>query len=415
MLRIRWSWIVVLGCICGFSGLSQGASERTHSGHSQAFIEDLTPGQREISIPTFDISDETDRQVVIAQGTSQLRQGHVNTVLLPDGKTMFAAWTVGHGGAVRFLKKSDDAGLTWSDLLDIPENWPEHANCPPLYLLPDPQGNERLFTFANRGPQGFIMYQATSEDGGETWSPFEPSRSANGDGLLGEGEEPAPTVMPFTAVEPVDGGRELLGVTNHRRPGEGGRTNVVTQARSTDGGETWSDWEIILDLGEPYRPCEPDLIRSPDGKQLLMIIRENRRSFNSWIMLSNDEGRTWSDPYQSTASVTMDRHQHRYAKDGRLVIVGRDVAASSPARRHFVAWVGRFEDLLEGNDGEYRVKLLPHHGGRDVEYPAIEILPDGVFVATNTVVYRPGENYSVVNTRFTLEELDGKIIAEANK
>lgn len=213
------------------------------------------------------------------------------------------------------------------------------------------------------------------------------------------------TVMPFTAVELVAGGEELLGVSNIRRPGEGGSTNVIAQSRSADGGQTWAEWEVILDLDEPYRPCEPDVVRSPDGKQLLMIIRENHRSFNSWIMLSDDEGKTWSDPFQAPASVSMDRHQHRYSKDGRLVIVGRDTATESPTHRHFVAWVGTYSDLVEGREGEYRVKLLQSHQG-SVEYPALERLPDGTFVATTSLVYRPGENYSVVNTRFTLEELD---------
>ncbi len=212
--------------------------------------------------------------------------------------------------------------------------------------------------------------------------------------------------MPFTAIVPIHGGKGLLGVTNIRRPGEGGLTNVVAQSRSADGGLSWSPWEIVLDLGNPFRPSEPDLIRSPGGSQLLMIMRENERSFNSWLMTSDDEGKTWSAPFQTAASVTMDRHQHQYAPDGRLVIVGRDTAAKSTTKGHFVAWVGVYEDLVEARQGQYRVKLLPHHGGGSVEYPALERLPDGTLVATNSVKYRPGENYSVVSTRFRLEELD---------
>ena len=367
---------------------------------------ELTPGNRDITIPTLDISDETARHVMIAEGTQDLRQGHVSTVLLADGETMFAAWCVGHGGPAGPLKRSDDGGLTWSSLLDVPANWPDHANCPPLYRLIDPEGTERLFIFANRGPQGLIMYQARSEDNGQTWTPFAPSRLPGG-GILGEGETPAPTVMPFTAIVPVRDGRELLGATNLRRPGEDRPTNVLAVSRSADGGFTWSEWEIILDLGDPFRPCEPDIIRSPDGRQLLMIIRENERSFNSWLMTSDDEGGTWSLPFQAAASVSMDRHQHQYAPDGRLVITGRDTADNSPTKGHFVAWIGTYEDLVHGYEGQYRVKLLPSEAR--VEYPALEILPDGTFVATNTVKYPTADNYSVVSTRFTLEELDARL------
>jgi len=382
-------------------------TERTHSGHSSGFISQLVPGPQDITIPTLDISGETDRHVMIEKGTPEIRQGHANTVLLPDGKTMFVAWTHGHGGSCGPFKKSSDGGRTWSDLLAVPENWKEHANCPAMYRLTDPVGTERLFIFVNIGPSGFIMYQSQSEDEGRTWSPYEPARNSK-DGILGEGELPAPTVMPFTAIVPVRDGKELLGVTNLRRPGEKGPpSNIIAQSRSSDGGLSWTDWKIILDLGEPFRPCEPELIQSPDGKQLLMLIRENRRTFNSWIMLSDDEGKTWSLPFQASHGVTMDRHQHRYASDGRLVVVGRDNAIKSPTRRHFVAWVGTYEELASGRDGEYRVKLL-HSNKGNVEYPSLEVLPDGTFVAVNSVTYHPEENYSLVSTRFTMDELDQK-------
>ncbi len=375
------------------------------------------PYKREITIPTVDISDETDRHVVIAQGTEDIRQGHPSTLLMPDGNSLFVTWTYGHGGPAGPLKKSIDGGLTWSGLLDVPDNRSRFENCPSLYRLTDPEGRERLFIFANRevrhdykerdfpidGNKNFQMYQSISEDGGNTWSPMEPSPLADGTGLLSEGSLP-PTVMPFTAIEHVEDGKALLGFSNLRRIGEWGRTNVLSQSRSDDGGFSWSHWRVILDLGSPYMPCEPEVIRSPDGIQLLMIIRENYRSVNSWIMVSNNEGKTWSEPFQATGSVTMDRHQAKYAPDGRLVIVGRDTAEESPTRRHFVAWVGTYEDLVEGREGQYRVKLL--HTYTSTEYPGLELLPDGTFVATNSVGYRPDENYSLVSTRFTLEELD---------
>lgn len=380
----------------------QGNEPVSHSGHSQGFIDGLSPGKREISIPTIDLSNDADRHVIIARGTESVRHGHASTVLSSNGKTMHIVWTLGHGGPVRFLKASSDGGVTWSDFLPMPENWPQHRNCPTFFRLTAPgMKSSRLFVFAQNGPAGKKMYQSFSEDGGNNWSPFAPTPRSDGDGFL------TATVMPFTAIVPVDGGKELLGATNLRRPGEDFPTNVVAQSRSRDGGKSWADWEIILDLGEPFMPCEPDLIRSPDGKQILMIIRENRRSYNSWIMLSEDEGRSWSKPFQATASVTMDRHWHRYAPDGRLVIAGRDVATESPTRRQFVAWVGTYDDLLHGREGEYRLKLLPHYGNGNVEYPALEVLSDGTFIATNSVVYRPGENYSVVNTRFRLDEFDG--------
>lgn len=357
----------------------------------------LYPG-KEITIPTFDISSDSSRQVIIARGTPEIRHGHPSTILMRDGKTIFVMWTIGHGGPCGQLKKSTDGGKTWSEMLELPDNWKQHANCPSLYLLADKQGKERLFTFVNRGPYGFKMYRSDSEDKGNTWTPFEQVLVENSsDTLIAD-------VMPYTAIVPIENGQKLLGVTNIRRPYEGGRTNILAQSSSTDGGFTWSHWRIILDLDSSHITCEPEIIRSPDGKQLLMLIRENNRAFNSWIMLSNNEGKTWSEPYQAPASVTMDRHQAHYAPDGRLVIVGRDVAENSPSKGHFAAWVGTYQDLVEGSEGQYRVKLL--HSYKTTEYPGLEVLPDGTFVATTSVCYRPGENYSVICTRFNLDELD---------
>ena len=381
----------------------------TYSGLTGDFIETLTPGKRDITIPTIDISGETERHVVIAQGTPEYSQNHCNTEMMTDG-TIFIIWSDGHGGPIRYLKKSTDGGLSWSDLLDIPDNWPDYSNCPAFYRLADPQGIERVFVFASVGPEGGGMYQARTEDEGNTWSLFEPTSRNDDIGLL------FANGMPFTTIEPVEDGNELIGLTNIRRPGEGYPTTVVVQSRSVDGGLTWSDWDIILDLGNPYRPCEPDIIRSPDGQQLLMIMRENEQSFNSWIMLSDNEGRTWSNPFQAPASVSMDRHQHKYTPDGRLIILGRDTADESPTESHFVAWVGTYEDLVNGNEGQYRVKLLHHYGAGSAEYPSIELLSDGTFLAFNAVGYYPEDltTKSIVSTRFTMDELDQKYNALNN-
>ena len=65
---------------------------------------------------------------------------------------------------------------------------------------------------------------------------------------------------------------------------------------------------------------------------------------------------------------------------------------------------GTYQDLLTGQEGQYRIKLLHTH--KTTEYPSLEILPDGTFIATNAVAYVPGEDHSVVSIRFNLKELD---------
>ena len=60
-------------------------------------------------LPCVDISGETHRHVIIAQGTRDIYQGHPTTLLMPDNKTMFCVWTYGHGGPCGPMARSDDA------------------------------------------------------------------------------------------------------------------------------------------------------------------------------------------------------------------------------------------------------------------------------------------------------------------
>ena len=146
-------------------------------------------------------------------------------------------------------------------------------------------------------------------------------------------------------------------------------------------------------------------MRSPDGKQLLCLLRENSRKLGGLFMTSDDEGRTWSDAKPLPPGLHGDRHKAHFSNDGRLVVCFRDTGKLSPTRNHFVAWVGRYEDIVAGCDGQYKIKLLNSNAGSDCGYPGLEMLPDGTFVATTYIKYHPDtEKQSVVSTHFKLEE-----------
>lgn len=341
----------------------------------------------------IDISDDISKQVVVARGTDSIYQGHPTTVLLPDGKTIYCVWTIGHGGFCGPMKRSDDGGKTWSELLPLPDNWKQVKNCPAIYRLPDPNGNHNLFVYAGNGPDKG-MYQSVSRDEGKTWSPMYSNKTG-------------PNVMPFCTIISVEGGKRLLAMSNTRRPGETKekKSNVVVQSYSSDGGFTWSKWKIVLDsIG--FKPCEPEIIRSPNGKELLCLIRENQKR-ESWYMVSKNEGKTWSKPKTLPRTLFGDRHKAKYTRDGRLVIVFRDTGKESPTRTHFTAWIGKYEDIINGKEGQFRVKLLHSYKGSDCGYPGIELLPDDTFVATTYIKYRPGpEKNSVISVRFKIADIE---------
>lgn len=346
-------------------------------------------------LPCIDISGETDRHVIIAQGTEDVYQGHPTTLLMPDGKTIFCVWTYNHGGPCGPMARSDDAGLKWTRIDDqLPEGFQKHSNCPSIYRLVDPNGVERIWVLSAQ-PN---MPRIVSEDGGKSWNEMLPLD--------------LPCVMTFSSVVRLKDG-SYLGLYHCRADAVTGETDrsqplEVLQTITKDGGLTWSEPEIVASVAGK-KPCEPYGFRSPDDNQICCIMRENTHTGMSLKMFSDDEGKTWSTPQDTCWGLTGDRHQGIYTTDGRLVIAFRDMAPDSPTHGHFVAWVGTYEDILNDRPGAYRIKLLHSHAKWDCGYPGIEYLPDGTIVATTYIKYTSGnEKHSVVSARFNLDELDSR-------
>jgi hypothetical protein len=341
-------------------------------------------------LPLIDLSQDPARRVVIAEGTETVYQGHPTTALLPDGKTILVVWTTGHGGPCGPMARSTNGGLSWTPVA-TPRDWATTGNCPSLYRLADPKGRTRLFVFAAT-PK---MSQTYSEDEGLTWSPV---RS------LG-----MPCVMAFSSIARLRDGRQLG--FYHRGGGDGGQDGKrlsLWKAYSGDGGLTWGEPECVW-APDDLAPCEPCLVRSPDGKHLLCLIRENNRIKNALFMVSDDEGATWSEPRELTDGLSGDRHMACYSPDGRLVVTMRDTGKRNATQNHFIAWVGRYEDIVAGREGQCKVKLLHSHKGGDCGYSGLECLPDGTFVATTYIKVQPGsQQNSLVSVRFRLEELGGR-------
>lgn len=335
-----------------------------------------------------DLSSDTARQVIVAAGTDTVYQGHPTTVLMEDGRTIFAVWSLGHGGPAGPMARSDDGGLTWVRLDDkLPASYRTHRNCPSIYRLTDQSGHERIWVFsAHPG-----MPRIVSEDGGKTWTEATP---------LG-----FECVMTFSSIVRLKDGR-YLGMYHKGPDGKDRSPLQVLQTISADGGVTWSDPRVVAAVAGKD-PCEPFAFRSPDGRELCVLMRENTHKGRSLMMFSRDEGETWSDPVDTPWGLTGDRHMGVTTRDGRMVIAFRDRALGSPSRNHFVAWVGTYDDIRQGRPGPYRIRLLESHAGGDCGYPGVELLPDDTVVATTYIKYRPGTaKHSVVSVRFKLGETD---------
>ncbi|NLT69569.1 MAG: exo-alpha-sialidase, partial [Verrucomicrobiaceae bacterium] len=121
------------------------------------------------SIPIVDISGESHRQTIVDREAGQYL-GHPTTVLLEDDKTLLTVYPKGHGRGAIVYKRSDDAGLTWSDRLPTPESWRTSLEVPTLHRVVDAAGKKRLILFSGLYP----IRMAVSEDDGTSWSELEP-------------------------------------------------------------------------------------------------------------------------------------------------------------------------------------------------------------------------------------------------
>jgi hypothetical protein len=376
----------------------------------------LAPGY---AIPTVDISAETQRQVIVDREAGQYL-GHPTTVLLEDGKTMLIVYPKGHGRGAIVYKRSPDGGRTWSARLPTPKSWETSLEVPTLHRVVDAAGKKRIIMFSGLYP----IRMAVTEDDGATWDELKPIGNFGGVVTMATVIDLKTGPGHYLAFF-HDDGRFIRRGTEERYRVKGPHSDHTSPAAkpwrfwvyttlSQDGGLTWSIPVPIAMLPDANL-CEPGALRSPDGKQIAVLLRENSRKYNSFVIFSNDEGLTWTEPRELSAALTGDRHTAKYAPDGRLFISFRDTTHVSPSKGDWVGWVGSYDDIVKGREGQYRVRIMDNTMGADTTYPGVEVLPDGTIVTTTYGHWTEGEPAYVVSVRFTLPELDAKGAAQRNR
>jgi len=384
-----------------------------------------------LQIQVVDLDQDKFRQVIVDQEPGQYL-GHPTTVLLDDKLTILITYPKGHGKGAVVYKKSFDAGLTWTERLNTPKSWETSKEVPTLFRVEDSTGSKRIVMFSGLYP----TRMAISEDDGMTWSELEAVGDWGGIVVMGslislntgEGHYMAffhDDLRFFTK----NGRDEYL---KDKRDFES-RKMTLYKTLSTNGGLTWSFPEEIYHSREIH-VCEPGVIRSPEGSQMAVLLRENSRRANSQIIFSDDEGKTWSDPRPMPNGLNGDRHVCKYAPDGRLLISFRDrspakfhgdllriardtrednyskialeTGLGSPTEGDWVAWVGTYDDLLKGTPGQYRIRIKDNKKGWDTTYPGVELLPDGTFITTTYGHWEKGEEPYILSVRFSLKETD---------
>jgi hypothetical protein len=354
--------------------------------------------QAQDALQRLDLDDQSHRQVVVDREPGQYL-GHPTTVLLEDDLTMLCVYPKGHGKGAIVYKRSEDAGVTWSDRLPTPPSWATSREVPTLHRVVDAAGKRRIIMFSGLYP----ARMAITEDDGRTWSELRPVGDWGG-------------IVVMSCLFPVrTGAGHYVGMFHDdgrfiaRQPRQDAvRTFTLYQTRSTDGGLTWSSPQVVYRSADLHL-CEPGVVRSPHGNRLAVLLRENSRRGNSRIIFSDDEGLTWTEPRPLPDSLNGDRHTAVYSPDGRLFVSFRKRSPrgkSSPYEGDWVAWVGTWDDLAGGREGQYVVRLKDNLKDYDCAYPGVEILPDGTLVTTTYGHWDAKQPPWILSIRLKLEELD---------
>lgn len=398
---------------------------------------DYTMPQIDLSIKPDHIDSRFDSlyEITIVDNGQSLETnylGHPDSVLLGDNHIL-TLYPQGHGLGAIAGKVSTDGGKTWSrEYPEFPTSWSESKETPTIYRLgniddkSDPFGNWIIMTSANPswgGSKGNIyghnrfkgdgFNAAISKDNGASWSEFEK--------WFGYKEDHY--VNPIVAMASLTRLKNKDGSWSDRWMGFFHDYDFVNYKTilsfDTNGDMIWSTPEPYFSnyrsIEKYTQMCEVEVVRSNQGNGdiLALISRSNNKKNNSLISISEDEGKSWSKPFEAPAALSGERHKADWLPDGRLFIsfrsIERDeekVALLSNENNWFsegwVGWVGTFDDLISGSEGEYRVKLAhtflddqiePESWAHaDTGYAGNVVLKDGTVVTTS--YGRFGETYT---------------------
>ncbi len=345
--------------------------------------------------------------------------GHPDSVLLNNGDIL-TFYPKGHGKGAIVSKISDNNGVSYDKTIENqPASWEKSLETPTVYRLHFKNGEEKLILVSANSkwpgmttPGGFNS--SISLDEGKTWTEFKRVWDK-------ESEKPLIPIVAMASLTQLKENGEFvdkwMGIFHDRR-----FVNYKSILTFDENGDYhWSKPVAYLKEHRKYETyagiCEVECIRSEGGKgdELCLLARSQKKRNTSLLFFSTDEGETWSKPIEAPVTLNGERHKAEYTKDGRLFITFRSIERNKAMvdKMHadggmktwysegWIAWVGTYEDLKTGNEGQYRIKIahtyLDHQSkpslsaNADTGYCGNVVLDDGSIVTASYGIFSPEE------------------------
>ncbi|MDU7030633.1 glycoside hydrolase domain-containing protein [uncultured Robinsoniella sp.] len=352
-------------------------------------------------LPVYELDEKYLSDIDKDPGGPRQYLGQPDMVMLDDNQTLVTSYPVGHGKGPLVLKISYDAGDTWVEK-ETPESFKGSQETPTMYKLHLKDGTQRLMLItACPGWGQDLEGNATgwntsySDDGGETWTEYKHWYTNHADGT------PNKSIVAMASLiqlKDADGNdmQKWMGVYHNYD-----YVNYKTYLTFDENGkEQWSEPEPYLSdyrsIESTYQMCEIGMFRSPDGKRIAGLARSQSHNNPATLIYSDDEGETWSRPMDLPGSLAGERHKAVYDPvSNRLLITFREIIYDLNGNQQFdggndwkagdwAAWVGTYEDLMEQNEGQYRILIDEDWANNaksgDTGYAGIIVQPDGTFI-----------------------------------
>ncbi|MGT2895177.1 glycoside hydrolase domain-containing protein [Streptococcus entericus] len=350
------------------------------------------------TIPTYKMPEANLSDIEKAPGTDRQYLAHPDMIMLDDNQTLITTYVVGHGRGPVVMKISRDGGQTWTEKTDIPASWASSWETPTLYKLNFKDGSQKLIMITGmpnwHGNQNGGWQTSISEDSGETWSDYKLFHPTKEDGNKN---------WSIVAMSSLTQLKDESGNFIDKWMGLYIDYNFINYKTyltfDENGNEQWSAPEKLIpehrDIEAATQLSEVGVFRSPDGKRLVALGRSQSHQHKSTMFYSDDEGQTWTRPEFMQGALQGERHKIAYDPiSGRLLVTFREIILDYNKNGkiepgdwragEWVAWVGTYEDIMNQNEGQYRILIAEdwaqNHFSGDTGYAGLVVQPDGTYI-----------------------------------